>query len=171
MMIKSYHVEFFTATILDWKHLLDEEFKSIIINALRWLVQEKRCKIYGFVIMPNHIHLLWKIADGFERANVQGTLLSFTAHEFKKSLKTDGQMHRNHLVNLSDRSFQFWQRGYVVKECWSEWFLEEKLEYIHYNPLQSHWNLSDLPENYYWSSASFYENGKSPFEFITHYKE
>lgn len=168
-MLKSYHPEFFTATILNWQHLLSDEFKQILLNAMRWLVNEKRCIIYDFVIMPNHIHLLWKIADGFDRANVQGALLSFTAHEFKKKL--DDVTLKDYQVNLADRVFQFWQRDCVVKECWGEVFLKQKLNYIHRNPLQPHWDLAELPENYYWSSSSFYENGESSFDFITHYKE
>ena len=169
--MKTYHPEFLTATILNWQHLLVEEFKQIIIDAMRWLVQEKRCKIYGFVIMPNHIHLLWKIEDGFERIDVQGALLSFTAHEFKRKLKNNALELSKFKVNLIDRSYQFWQRDCVVKECWGEQFFEQKLDYTHNNPVQSHWNLSDIPENYYWSSASFYETGVSPFEFLTHYKD
>ena len=51
-MIKSYHAEFFTATILRWQKLLhDNNLKQIIIDSLQWLVTEKRCSVYAFVIM------------------------------------------------------------------------------------------------------------------------
>lgn len=168
-MVISYHPEFFTATILDFKHLLNDEFKQIVIDSMKWLVRENRCRVYGFVIMPNHFHLLWKIEDDLDRAHVQGALLSFTAHEFKKKLSTVELA--NYKVNLTDRQFQFWQNDVVVKECWGEKFFEQKLDYIHNNPLQPHWNLSETPEDYYWSSASYYEKGESPFDFITHYKK
>lgn len=59
----------------------------------------------------------------------------------------------------------------MVKECWNEWFLEEKLEYIHQNPLQEHWLLATMPEDYYWSSASFYIRNENHFKFLTHYKD
>ena len=169
--MSSYHPEFFTATILKWQHLLSDEFKQIVVEAMNWLVEKRRCKIYGFVIMPNHIHLLWKIEDGFERVDVQGALLSFTAHEFKSKLKYNIETLANYKVNLTDRTFQFWERDAMVKECWSEKFFEQKLDYIHNNPLQPHWCLADAPEYYYWSSASFYENGECLFKFITHYKD
>lgn len=169
-MINSYHPEFLTATILNWQHLLNDNFKQIIINAMSWLVKEGKCKIYAFVIMPNHIHLLWKIEDGFDRANVQGALLSFTAHEFKKKLTSDYERLKKYQVNLVDRKFQFWQRDCRIKECWSEEFFKQKLNYIHGNPLQPHWNLADFPEDYYWSSALFYETGESPFEFLAYYR-
>ncbi|EEI89489.1 hypothetical protein HMPREF0765_4916 [Sphingobacterium spiritivorum ATCC 33300] len=168
-MVKSYHIEFFTATIFKWQNLLIDKHKSIIIESLRWLVKNKRCKIYGFVIMPNHIHLLWKIEDDVERNSVQGALLNYTAHEFKKQL--NNQELSAYKVNAKDRLFQFWQKNHMVKECWSEPFIEEKLIYMHNNPIQKHWKLCDSPENYYWSSSSFYESQESPFDFLTHYKE
>ena len=158
-MIKSYHAEFFTATILRWQKLLyDNNLKQIIIDSLHWLVTEKRCYVYAFVIMPNHIHLLWKIADGLEREIVQGAFLSFTAHAFKKYLKQNNvSLLEEYHVDAKDRSYQFWQRTPMVKETWSEKFFLQKLNYIHQNPCQPHWMLAALPEDYKWSSAMFYE--------------
>ncbi|MGZ3873593.1 MAG: hypothetical protein ACXVJD_11780 [Mucilaginibacter sp.] len=64
----NYFPQFFTATILEWKHLLKEDiYKDIIINSLTFLKKEKSIVVYGFVIMPNHIHLLWQIQDGFRQ--------------------------------------------------------------------------------------------------------
>ena len=54
-------VYFWTITINKWQHLLQpEENKMIVINSLQWLVQKGLIKIYGYVIMPNHIHLMWE---------------------------------------------------------------------------------------------------------------
>jgi putative transposase len=66
-MLQTYHPEFLTATILNWKHLLaHDQIKTIVVDSLQWLVQNKRCAVNAFVIMPNHIYLIYKIADGFE---------------------------------------------------------------------------------------------------------
>jgi hypothetical protein len=52
---------FWTSTITNWQHLLQPDaHKDIIINSLQWLVQKEMIKVYGYVIMPNHIHLLWE---------------------------------------------------------------------------------------------------------------
>ena len=112
-MIQNYHTEFLTATILNWFHLLkDDTYKQIIVDSFQWLVNKKKCIINGFVIMPNHFHLIWKISDGFERKNVQGALFSFTAHEFKKKLKKNNtELLETHFVNKIDRDFQFWERA------------------------------------------------------------
>jgi putative transposase len=47
--------------------------------------------------------------------------------------------------------------------------VEQKITYVHENPLQEYWNLTDMPENYKWSSAKFYETGIDEFGFLTHY--
>ena len=50
---------FFTATNLEWKKLLQtDKYKDVIIDSMKFLVKDGRVIIYGFVIMPNHIHLL-----------------------------------------------------------------------------------------------------------------
>jgi REP element-mobilizing transposase RayT len=168
----SHHTEFLTATILRWKNLLaDDKCKRIILDSLAWLSKEGRCKVHAFVIMPNHIHLIWKIADGFARQEVQAAFLSFTAHEFKKYLSDNKKLLNEYLVNDADRKYQFWERDSRVKECWNESFLVQKLNYIHKNPCQFHWNLSQIPEDYIWSSASFYEKGDLKYPWLCHYKD
>lgn len=157
----SYHTEFITGTIYGWDHLLvGDDCKQIITGSLDWLTKNKKCTINAFVVMPNHFHMLWQISDGFERKDVQGALFSFTAHKFEEYLKQKNPLQlEKHFVGTSDRSFQFWEREPMVKECWTKKFFRQKLNYIHFNPCQPHWNLARVPEEYKWSSANFYETG------------
>jgi putative transposase len=46
---------------------------------------------------------------------------------------------------------------------------KEKPDYIHYNPVVA--GLSDLPEEYKYSSALFYETRVNNWDFVTHYLE
>jgi Cdc6-like AAA superfamily ATPase len=63
---------FFAATNLYWKKLHEpDKYKDVIIDSMKFLVKEKRVVIYGFVIMPNHIHLLWHLRAGETREHVQ----------------------------------------------------------------------------------------------------
>jgi hypothetical protein len=43
----------------------------------------------------------------------------------------------------------------------------EKLEYLHYNPVEA--GLTLYPEGYHYSSAAFYETGVDHFKMLTHY--
>jgi putative transposase len=172
-MIEHTEISFFTATILSWKKLLaPDKYKEIIINSLRFLVQEKRILVYGFVLMPNHIHILWKMQEPHLRENVQRDFLKFTAQQIKIDLK------KNHLAVLAefkstqnDRHYQIWERNPLSIYCYSLEMVQQKLNYIHQNPVQPKWNLAELPENYYYSSASYYFCNQSDFEFITNYND
>src|SRR6185295_4457977 len=53
---------FYTDTIFQFRHLLaDDGLKLEVISSLQYLVKKKIVALYGFVIMPNHVHLLWYI--------------------------------------------------------------------------------------------------------------
>ena len=55
MMINNFY--FFTATVLNWKHILKpDEFKEILIESFKYNVEKKLVRIFAFVIMPNHFH-------------------------------------------------------------------------------------------------------------------
>ena len=65
-------IEFFTATCNNWQLLLQpDKHKQLIMDSLRFLVEDKRIWLYGFVIMPNHIHLLWRKQDAWLNKNIQ----------------------------------------------------------------------------------------------------
>ncbi len=45
-------IQFFTATILWWKHpLKPDKYKQIIMDSMKFLVKHQRVRIYGFVFM------------------------------------------------------------------------------------------------------------------------
>ena len=65
-MKKNNTLYFFTATILEWKHLLkDNNYKVIITDTLKFLCTAEKIKVCAFVIMPNHIHLIVAVGTGF----------------------------------------------------------------------------------------------------------
>ena len=49
--------------------------------------------------------------------------------------------------------------------------LEQKLDYIHHNPVQERWQLADDAVSYKYSTMSYYETRNTIFEFIKHYMD
>ena len=49
--------------------------------------------------------------------------------------------------------------------------VEQKLDYIHNNPLHEKWKLTNMAEEYYFSSAKYYLSDDPLFSIITHYVE
>ena len=164
-----YYAEYYTATILEWKKLLKpDKYKDIIVRSLEFLVKEKRVRVYGFVIMDNHIHLVWQVLKGNHPEKVRLSFMRFTGQQIKFDLQ---KHHLNVLemfhVKVSDREYQFWERNSLSVEIYSESVFWQKLEYIHYNPVKG--GLCQYPEEYKYSSAKFYETGVDDWGFLTHY--
>ena len=77
MYHRYYDIFFTTATILEWKHLLrSDRLKDVVIDSLRYLVRERKAVVYAFVIMPNHIHLVWHIPEEHTPTDVKAALVS-----------------------------------------------------------------------------------------------
>ena len=81
------HTQFFTSTIYEWKHLLkDDENKQIIIDSLLYLKKEGSIAVNAFVIMPNHLHLIWQMQDGCKADKIQLRFQKYTAQQMKFKL-------------------------------------------------------------------------------------
>jgi len=166
-------VYFWTDTINDWNHLLKpDKYKQLILDIWRIQVEKRLIIIYAFVIMPNHLHVLWELRSMNGKEMPHASFNKATAHLITKDLK------ENHPADLppfkvkdKERSYRIWQRDPLAILMDSKQKLEQKLGYLHNNPLQKRWNLVISPEDYLWSSALFYETGKDEFGFLTHYME
>jgi putative transposase len=168
------HLQFFTAVCHEWLKLLEtDEAKQLIIEALRYRIAVGQIKVCAFVIMPNHIHLIWRIQNGYDLEDVQRDFLKYTAKELIALLKRkEGEGGLEKLfVGLKDRTFQVWKRNSMSIDLVHEWFFNQKFDYLHNNPCQPHWNLAERPEDYRYSSALYYEDGTDEFGIITHYTE
>jgi REP element-mobilizing transposase RayT len=166
-------VYFWTSTIKDWKVLLKQDkYKRIIIDILKELHSRSLIAIYGFVIMPNHIHLLWELLAHNGKEMPHASFNKGTAHEIVKDLKANHIAVLDHFkVEEKERQFRIWQRDPLAILMDSKGKFEQKLNYVHDNPLSERWNLALTPEDYYWSSSSFYVTGKDNLGFLTHYTE
>ena len=166
-------VYFWTDTVKDWICVLgNDKYKEIIISSWRELVYRKMVIVYGFVIMPNHLHVIWEMKEPNGKEMPHASFNKFTSHRIVNDLNSFSPKKLSKFkVDDNDRLFRIWQRDPLAILMDSREKLEQKLAYLHHNPLQVHWNLADSPENYRWSSAKFYENGIDDFGFLTHYME
>jgi len=159
---------FWTATINNWQRLLmKEDYKKVILNSLRYLSDLGKIDVFGFVIMPNHVHLIWRINEMNGKETSQGSFLKYTAHEFKKILKTDKDNSlASYAVDAHNKGHEFWKRDSLAVHLFSKEIAYQKLDYIHYNPCAEYWQLAKEPADYLFSSAKYYETGVNDFAFL-----
>ena len=164
-------IEFFTATCLHCQHLLaDDKHKDIVVNSLKFLVNDGRIDLYGFVIMPNHMYILWCKKEEWLDKSVHQHFLKFTAQKIKFNLLANSTQYLvNYKSTQSDRQYHFWERRPFKATMNNRAVLEQKLDYIHYNPVKA--ELCILPEDYLYSSAAYYFTGTDKWEMLTHYME
>jgi len=162
--------QFYTATILNWNKLLTpDKYKLIIIESLQFLVKQERVVVFGYVIMNNHIHLIWKPTSLFSLKHTQLSFMKFTAQRIKRDLETNHKEFLKHFfVDLKDRAYQFWKRNPLCVDLYTNTVLEEKLHYIHQNPVKA--QLCKNPEDYRFSSARFYKELGDEFDILTDFR-
>jgi putative transposase len=96
--------DFFTATCLEWNHLLeDDSIKDIIVDSMRFLAQEKRVNIFTFCIMNNHIHLIWQMLGEHKREQVQRDFLKYTGQEILRKIKENNSSFLSKLLGQCKR--------------------------------------------------------------------
>ncbi|MBI3737516.1 MAG: transposase [Chloroflexi bacterium] len=156
------HLYFITTKAVNYAHAFQRDIvKRILLDTLDCMRSQKRIKIYSFVIMPNHLHAVTQFSaqsplDDFvrdyKRQTADHLLRQLKAEENAKAL----DFFATQVQRTDKQQFKVWENGYNAKEIVSADFLRQKMEYIHNNPCQPHWNLSTTPEAYIWSSARFY---------------
>ena len=166
-------VYFWTDTIKDWVKVFSKDsYKEVIISSLQELVNREKIKLYAFVIMPNHLHLIWEMKEMNGKEMPHASFNKFTSHFLAKKMKLENpSLYSRFLVDESDRKVRIWQRDALAVRMDTRLKVEQKINYIHLNPLQEHWNLAVSPEEYKWSSARFYEVGQDEFGILTDYRE
>lgn len=166
-------IYFYTATILNWKRLLKKDhYKDIIISSLTYLSAQHKIAVYGFVIMPNHIHLVWEMLEKNGKEMPHASFMKYTSHEFLTHLRSNFPQVLPYFQKTNQaQNHQFWQRNSLPVWLYTPAVLEQKLDYIHNNPVVEKWSLANEPAQYYYSSAKFYETEVDDFGFLKDYRD
>jgi len=151
-------VHFITSTIIEWLPVFTQgSYFEIIIDSLKYCMRSKVLKLYAFVILDNHFHL---IVSSSELAGAISSLKKFTASKIIEQLNIDEKKWLlNQLLFYKKKykkasTYQVWQEGIHPMLISSPDMLKQKIDYIHYNPVKR--GLVDLPEQWRYSSARNY---------------
>ncbi len=156
---ESTHPYFITCTILNWLPVFTRvESADIIIESLRYLQREEGLRLYAYVILENHIHL---VASSDDIARSMKHFKSFTAKELIKLLQSENasvlleQFRFYKKAHKTTAEYQIWQEGSQPKLIQTEAMMLSKIDYIHQNPVKRGY----VDEAWHWrySSARVYE--------------
>jgi len=144
-----------------------EEYFAIVTDSLNFCIEKKGMVIYCWCIMPSHIHLIFSANDG-NPSDLIGSMKSHTSKTLQNVIKENIQesrkewllwmMERAGKKNSNIEKRQFWQQHNQPVELWSNEVFQQKLDYIHNNPVVS--GFVSQPEHWKYSSAIDYSGGK-----------
>lgn len=142
---------------------------SLLINALATTRAKEPFKLIGYVIMPDHFHMLANPLD-LDISVTAGRLKGRAASSILKWLRSDGHLPSLEKLALapplqSGQTHAVWMKEFSAIDIWSHKFIRQKLHYIHMNPVRA--GLCDHPAKWRWSSYHAYlphEPGSVPIE-------
>ena len=155
------HLYFVTGTIIRWTPIFTKNvYRNIVIDSLNWHINSQRMKLFAYVIMSNHLH--W-ISLPIPPNTINDNLWSFssyTAHEVLRTARINNDQRYLRLFSKyanDGKAHKIW-KNFQAKNIFNHEFLQQKMEYIHNNPLQKY-DLQQRAE-YEYSSAKYYDEGQ-----------
>ena len=130
--------------------------------------------------MPNHVHVLISFIDTAQSINtIIGNGKRFMAYEIIKRLGQQGEkellLRLAHNVEAkrkaNNKQHNVWELSFDWKECRSNDFIWQKLDYLHNNPCTGKWQLAINSVEYLHSSAKFYLTGEQGIYPVTNFME
>lgn len=153
---------FITCTVHQWVDVFTrKDYIDILLDSLRYCQQNKGLKIYAWVVMTNHIHLIVS-SDKEELSDILRDFKKHTAKKIYHAIETNPRESRKRWMTWllkKDDAIWFWEEGYHGEEITDKAFLDSKVNYIHMNPVRA--NIVEKEEEYLYSSCGdFYGTRK-----------
>jgi len=161
---KLYFVSF---AVIEWIDLfIRKEYKDIVVDSLKYCIQNKHLELYAWCIMTSHVHLI----IGSEKNSMENIMRDLKRHtseqlhiEIKRSSKESrrewllAMMEKAGNENSNNCGFQLWQQNNNPVVLDTSFIMHQKLDYLHNNPVVA--GFVEKPEDWLYSSAKDYYTG------------
>ena len=157
-------IYFITITTVNWVDLFTRlEQRMVLVNALNFCSTNKGFEIYAYCIMPSHIHLMCRVQDEDLMSNLMRDFKKYTSKKIIETIINEKESRREWLLEMFSKScahlkrnqkFKVWQNGYHAVWIESAKFVNQKMNYIHNNPVVD--KIVEKPCDYIFSSAQNY---------------
>ena len=158
-------IYFTTTTVVEWIDVFTRPlYKHILLESLIHCQKNKGLDIYAWVLMPNHLHMIVGTHSSPSLSDILRDFKKYTSKKIVEAIESNQQESRKHwILNLCQyagsndkkiNKYHFWQEGNHVEQIWTYAFFQQKLNYIHMNPVRQ--EIVEKPEEYLYSSARNY---------------
>jgi putative transposase len=130
--------------------------RNVFVEALSAIRARYGFLLVGYVVMPEHVHLLLSETAGGTTSDVLKVLKQRVSRDLRKESRA-GQT-KLLLERNGEGLDRFWLPRFYDFNTWSAGKIREKLDYMHFNPVSR--GLVKVPSEWVWSSFLFYETGE-----------
>jgi putative transposase len=133
--------------------------RNLFVKILAEVRQRYDFLLVGYVLMPDHVHLLISEPSKSTPSTVVQVLKQRVSRALrrKKRRKSEQQLPLR-FADSPTLPRRFWQRRFYDFNVWSHAKKKEKLQYMHANPVKS--GLVTDAKDWLWSSYGFYARGE-----------
>lgn len=153
----SRHLHFITCSCYRRLPLLGSaRSRSVFVKILGDVRDRYGFALVGYVVMPEHVHLLISEPAKGTPSTVLQVLKQRVSRKLRRQRRRRGPaaQFRFRFGSSDDSLPQFWQRRFHDFNVWSHKKKIEKLGYMHLNPVKR--GLVARPKDWPWSSYGFY---------------
>ena len=154
-----------TFTVVGWIDVFSRQcYRDVVIDSLKYCQSNKGLRLHAYVIMTNHIHLIASVDDGQSISDFVRDCKKYTAKQILDDITINGIESRKEWMlhqfkyyasrHSRNEKFQLWVHDNHFVELSSAAFTQQKIDYIHLNPVRA--GLVYRAEDYVYSSASNY---------------
>ena len=155
-------VYFISFAVQNWIDALTRsDYKNIIVDSLKYCQQHKGLNIYAWAIMSNHVHLIISSEGVFTLSEIIRDFKRHTSKHIIENIKNNPiESRKEWLLEQfhTDKGWRFWRGDNKPIELWSNHVIDQKINYIHMNPVDE--GLVFNSEDYMYSSAIDYAGEK-----------
>lgn len=137
---------FVTTRTLEPQTLALPAARDIVVEALQYSHAQEWWEVFGFVVMPNHLHILAKLGTAKGLSDVMASLKKWSARRINPLLNREGHL---------------WQDGYQDESIYGDTPHAAVLEYISLNPVKA--GLARQAGEYRWCWVPGWYEGRCPF--------
>jgi putative transposase len=149
----AHHLHFITFSCYRRLPLLNsDQRRDRFLSILEQTRRRFRFVVVGYVVMPEHVHLLVTEPEVGTPSTVMQVLKQRTARALLPKRKRRDPRQRELFGEETRRAF--WQARFYDFNVWTTKKRIEKLRYMHRNPAKR--GLVETPEQWRWSSYRFY---------------
>ena len=128
----------------------------MVIESLKYCQEQKELEIYVYCLMHSHLHMICRAKEQYKLSDIIRGFKKYTTKKIIRTIQNEPESRREWLLDHFKKAcsylkrkqdYKVWQDGYYAEVTYSNYFIKEKIYYIHNNPVKD--KIVKFAEDYF----------------------